>query len=79
MPAPAAAWIAGLAMLTLVLFNPAVLNDGDTFSHVAAGGWMLDHRAVLHQDPFSATRAGAPWVAHEWLSEVLLAAAYRLD
>ncbi len=64
-------------MLALVLFNPAVLNDGDTFSHLAAGGWMIAHGAVLHTDPFSATRAGAPWVAHEWLSEVLMAAAFR--
>ena len=39
---------------------------------------MLDHGAVLDHDPFSYTRDGAPWLAHEWLAEVLLAASYRL-
>ncbi len=39
---------------------------------------MLKHHAVPHTDPFSYTFAGAPWLAHEWLSEVLMAAAFRL-
>ena len=67
----------GLLTLVLVCLSRAVLNDGDTFTHVAAGGWMLEHGSVLRQDPFTATFAGAPWQAHEWLAEVLLAAAYR--
>ena len=66
-----------LAALALGAFAPAVLGDGDTWSHVAAGDWMLDHRAVPHVDPFSHSFAGAPWVAHEWLSEVALALAHR--
>ncbi len=77
MPANSAAWVGGVAMLALVLFSAGVLNDGDTFSHIAAGDWMVDHRAVLGADPFSFSRAGAPWVAHEWLAEVTMAAAFR--
>ena len=67
------------ALLTFVLacFMPVVLDDGDTFTHIAAGAWMLDHRAVLTRDPLSWTFAGHPWDAHEWLSEVLLAVACR--
>ncbi len=72
------AWIAALALLAAVLFAPAVLNDGDTFSHIAAGDWMIAHRAILDHDPFSATHFGAPWVAHEWLAELAMAASYRL-
>jgi hypothetical protein len=68
----------GTAVLALVLFHPGVLNDGDSFSHVATGLWMIAHQAVPHVDPFSYTRAGAPWVAHEWLSELLFAGAFRL-
>ena len=64
-------------MLALTLFAPAVLNDGDSFWHLAAGDWIIAHRAVPRTDPFSYTFAGAPWVAHEWLSEVLMAAAFR--
>jgi len=66
-----------LAVFALCAFAPAVLNDGDTFSHVATGQWILDHRAVPHVDPFSFSFAGAPWTAHEWLSEVFLALSYR--
>lgn len=64
-------------MLALTLFAPGVLNDGDSFWHLAAGDWIIAHRAVPHADPFSYSFAGAPWVAHEWLSEVLMAAAFR--
>jgi hypothetical protein len=51
----------------------AVLHDPDTFLHIAVGRWIIEHRAVPHHGIFSATMAQAPWVAHEWLSEVLLA------
>ena len=56
----------------------SMLSDGDTGWHIAAGHWILDHRAVPTADPFSYTFAGKPWVAHEWLSEVLMALAYRV-
>jgi hypothetical protein len=29
-------------------------------------------------DPFSYTFQGAPWTAHEWLTEVILASTYRI-
>lgn len=70
-------WVAGVAMMAWVLFSPGVFSDGDTFWHVAAGEWILGHGAVPHADPFSHTRPGAPWVAHEWLTEALMALAYR--
>ena len=41
--------------------------------------WMLDHRALIRADPFSFTFAGKPWQVHEWLSEILMALAYRLS
>ncbi len=54
-------------------FMPQVLNDGDTFLHVAAGRRMLTEHAILFRDPFSYTFAGAPWDAHEWLAEIAMA------
>ncbi len=69
---------AALLLLAVALFDPRLLNDGDTYWHLAAGDWMIGHGQVPHTDPFSFTRAGAPWQAHEWLSEVLMAAAFRL-
>ncbi|MFI4935420.1 MAG: hypothetical protein ACHP7N_12420, partial [Caulobacterales bacterium] len=67
-----------LAILAAVSFAPPVLNDGDTFWHLAAGRWMIEHRQIPLTDPFSYTFAGRPWVAHEWLSEVIMAAAFAL-
>ena len=72
-------WIpAALGGYILCLSVPAILNDGDTYLHIAAGFWILRHHAVPATDPFSYTFAGAPWVAHEWLSEVIMAVAYQL-
>ena len=65
-----------LAAFAIVLFVPAVLNDGDTYWHIAAGRWMLDNQAVLRIDPFSYTFAGHPWQTHEWLAEIAMALAY---
>jgi len=70
---PVAASLAGYAT---VLFASPFLHDPDTYWHIKAGEWILQHRAVPHTDPFSYTFAGAPWEAHEWLSEVLMALAY---
>ncbi len=56
----------------------SMLQDPDTYWHIATGDWILRHWAVPHHDPFSFTAAGAPWVDLEWLSEVLMALAYRL-
>jgi hypothetical protein len=67
-----------LVVFALCAFSPAVLNDGDTWSHVATGDWILHHRAVPRVDPFSYTFNGAPWTAHEWLAETLFALAHRL-
>lgn len=74
-PLPLLAAMAGFAIS--VLFATQLLNDGDTYWHIAAGRWILDHAAVPHVDPFSFSFAGRPWVAHEWLSELLMALAYR--
>ena len=57
-------------------FSWRVFIDGDTNWHVAAGRWILEHGRVPGVDPFSYTYAGKPWVAHEWLSEVLMALAW---
>ena len=65
------------ATFAAVAFTPALFNDGDTYWHIAAGLRMLADRAVLVRDPFSYTFANAPWNAHEWLSEILMAGAWR--
>ncbi|MBA5639944.1 hypothetical protein H3H37_23060 [Duganella sp. LX20W] len=69
--------VAALIGFLLPMVHRPLLLDGDTYWHLAAGQWMLDHATVPHTDPFSATMPGTPWVAHEWLSEVLMTLAYQ--
>ena len=66
-----------LAVFAICAFSPAVLNDSDTWSHIATGEWILAHHAVPHYDPFTFSVGGRPWTAHEWLSEILLALAFK--
>ncbi|MGH6964565.1 MAG: hypothetical protein ACREE0_08760, partial [Phenylobacterium sp.] len=69
--------LAAVAFAAVVLFAPSLFGDPDTYWHLATGGWILDHGRVPHVDVFSYTKAGAPWVAHEWLSDLLMALAWR--
>jgi len=64
-------------LFAIAAFSPAVLGDGDTWSHIATGEWIFAHGAVPRSDPFSHSMPHAPWVAHEWFSEILLTLAYR--
>ena len=73
-----------LIFAVFVLFLPfalgsgsKVFGDGDSSWHIAAGRWILSHRAVPSTDPFSFTMGGQPWVAIEWLSEIIYAAAFE--
>jgi hypothetical protein len=70
--------IAPLFAFCLALGSPAVLNDGDTWWHLATGQWILAHHYVPTTDVFSFSAVGTPWSAHEWLTEILLALAFKL-
>lgn len=76
-PALGFALVAGLAAFALAGFSPALLNDADTYWHIRAGQWMISRGTVLRTDPFSYSFANAPWHTQEWLSEILMAEAYR--
>jgi len=78
-PALVFALFAGLAGFALAGFSPGLLNDGDTYWHIRAGEWMLAHGQVLRADVFSYTAAGAPWHTQEWLAEVVMALAWRIQ
>lgn len=66
------AFVALFAVLVLAL----PLTDTDYFWHLKAGEYILAHRALPAGDVFSFTRAGQPWVLHEWLFEAVLFGAY---
>lgn len=71
--------IAGLLFFArLLAARAALLNDPDTYLHIAAGRWMLAHGAVPARDPFSHSMPGAVWISSERGAQLVLAAAYDL-
>ncbi len=52
------------------------LWDYDLWWHLKTGQVIVQQGAVPKADPFSWTRPGAPWIAHEWGWEVVLYLAY---
>jgi hypothetical protein len=50
-----------------------LLGDGDTGWHIRTGEWILANHHVPLTDLFSYTKPGQPWIAWEWLSEVVFA------
>ncbi len=65
-----------VAFITVLGSGPGLLGDPDTYWHIMAGRWIIAHFAVPHADIFSGSMAGAPWVAHEWLAELVFAPLY---
>ncbi len=65
-----------LAVLGFALQGLRPLTDQDTWWHLRTGEWIVGHRRLPTADPWSFTETHR-WIPHEWLSEVLLYAAYR--
>ncbi|MGA2193284.1 MAG: hypothetical protein ABSG42_07935 [Nitrospirota bacterium] len=65
-------------LLKLLAGGMDLLRDGDTGWHIVTGENIISTLKVPHSDPYSHTMPGTPWTSHEWLSEVIFAALYRL-
>ncbi|HEY3926800.1 MAG TPA: hypothetical protein VGL89_00360 [Candidatus Koribacter sp.] len=53
------------------------IASADTWWHLATGRWIVAHHAVPYTDPFSYAAAGKKWVAHEYLTDVLMYVSYQ--
>ena len=65
----------------LFVFGAAqqLFRDSDSGWHIRNGEWILSHHTLPQADPFSFSKAGEPWIAWEWGSDVLTAVAHRFD
>ncbi len=68
----------GIWLVLMLLGRSSLLQDPGTFWHVKVGQQMLSSAEVIQTDPFSFTRYGEPWVAHQWLAECGMAALHKL-
>ena len=63
-------WLSGAGIYVFALaVGPRLLNDADSFTHVAIGRWIVAHATLPVTDPFSFSMHGVHWIAFEWLSE----------
>jgi hypothetical protein len=69
--------LASFIAFAFVTVLSSAFADGDTGWHIATGQWIATHGTVPRSDPFSFSARGHPWVAHEWLSELLMYGAWR--
>jgi hypothetical protein len=76
-------------LVSLLRYSPALVlvlvtvadamryADPDLWGHIRFGQAMLSGRHLTLSDPYSYSAAGHLWRNHEWLCEVLMAAAYN--
>jgi hypothetical protein len=79
--APDLALVAFLITLFYCLFlfegYQKLFRDSDAGWHIRAGESMLATRTLPHADPYSFTRAGQPWFAWEWGSDLAVGVAHQ--
>ena len=61
----------------IFVFSARTATDPDLWWHLSTGRLIVNTDNVPHTDPFSYSRRGQPWVAHEWLADVWIYSAYR--
>src|SRR4249920_415741 len=76
-----AAFARSLPLLVVALagaFALRRLDNTDTWWHLAAGRWIVEHRAVPATDPLSWTVPDHVWVNVQWLFDVVIYALHQL-
>ncbi len=65
-------------LVASIVFPARMLNsDGDLLRHIGHGEWMLTHHSLIHNDPFSWTMGGQPFVGFEYGSQIIYALVHR--
>lgn len=67
----------GLVALVIVIADSGQTTDTDLWGHIRFGQAVLAQHHLITQDPYSYTAFGHQWSNHEWLTEVVMAAAYN--
>jgi hypothetical protein len=67
-----------VVFLGVFVMSARSVVDPDVWWHLKTGQLIAQTRTVPRTDSFSFTRAGYPWVAHEWLTELFIYGIYRI-
>lgn len=68
-----------VSVLFVLIFGSGngLLGDGDTGYHIRTGEAILNTWHIPSEDPYSYHSPPLKWTAHEWLSEVVMAALFK--
>lgn len=66
-----------LTILAVLTMAARISVGSDTWWHLRAGEWILEHNRVPDTDPFSYSRIGAEWHYPGWVMQILLLGVYR--
>jgi hypothetical protein len=67
----------GIFLILLLKSGSILLADGDTGYHIRTGEYIIQNWTIPTHDLFSYLAPPPAWIAHEWLSEVIMAVIYR--
>ncbi len=71
--------LGSLLFIIMLLMGLSSIQSYDLFWHLATGEFIVNNWAIPDSDPFSFTMQGEPWIAHEWLSDLIFYVVYSLD
>jgi hypothetical protein len=69
-------WFCAAVLLLAVFQFSENTVDPDLWGHLVFGQEMLHSHAIPKTDIYSWTAYGQPWINHEWMAEIILAAFY---
>jgi len=75
--------IAGIVFISVFLSQiffatGGLLLDCDTGYHIRAGEYILNTHSIPEHDMFSFLSPPLPWIAHEWLPEIIMAVIHKI-
>src|SRR4051812_44874888 len=71
-------WVVLIFIFALGFFlarSHLILQDPDTYWHIATGRWIVEQGKLPPGDVFSFTVIGKIWIFYEWAAQVLMALA----
>jgi hypothetical protein len=66
-----------MSFIAVFILAAPRINEPDIWWHLKNAGQMVQTHSFPSQDQYSFTAAGAAWLDHEWLSEILFFGAYQ--
>src|SRR5690349_6890841 len=71
--------LAFFLMIFALAVRQSAFIDPDLWWHLQTGQDIVTSHAIPQTDIYSFTKAGSEWITHEWLSEVVIYAIYRVS